>query len=102
VAATDTIAVSVMGPFGVYLYINNASGSTDNVKISDAGLTPAGNALSVNGGSNGANVSDAITTGTAQIYVIRPVQADPTTNLVTVTHSQTTSVTYQMWPIGGV
>lgn len=102
VSGTDTIATSVMGSLGVYLLITNAGGSPDTVQISDAGLTPAGNPLSANAGANGAFVADTLTNGTSQIYVVRPAQADPTTNLVTVKHSFTTSVTYQMWPIGGV
>ena len=96
VASSDTINVSAMGSLGVYLFINNGGGSPDNVTISDAGLTPAGNPLATG------SIADTVTNGTAQIYVIRPAQANPTTNLVTITHSFITSVTYQMWPIGGV
>lgn len=97
VTASDTIATSVMGPLGAYLYIANTSGSNDVVTISDAGLTPAGNPLATG------SVSDTISTATAQIYVVRPAQANPTTNLVTVTHSNIgggTTVLYQLWPIG--
>lgn len=102
VSATDTIATSVMGTLGVYLLIINGNAASDTVQISDAGLTPAGNPLSANAGANGAFVADTVTNGTQQIYIVRPAQADPTTNLVTVKHSVTASVTYQMWPIGGV
>ena len=102
VTASDTIAVSVMGSLGAYLYISNTSGSSDNVTISDSGLTPAGNPLNL---APGGVIADTITTGTAQIYVIRPAQANPTTNLVTITHSNIgggTTVLYQLWPVGGV
>lgn len=97
VAASDTIAQSVMGSLGVYLLITNAGAGVDNVTISDAGLTPAGNPL-----PSGNMALDAVSTGTSQIYIIRPAQVNPSTGLVTVAHSQPTGVTYQMWPIGGV
>jgi hypothetical protein len=96
VASSDTIATSVMGSVGVYLLLTNGGGSPDTVTISDAGLTPSGNPLATG------SISDTLTNGTSQIYVVRVNQANPATNLVTVTHSFTTSVTYQMWPIGGV
>lgn len=97
VTASDTIATSVMGPLGAYLYITNTSGSSDTVTISDAGLTPAGNPLATG------SISDTITTATGQIYVIRPSMANPATNLVTVTHTNIgggTTVLYQLWPVG--
>lgn len=92
VAASDTIAQSILGSRGALLYITNGSGSTDNVTISDAGTTPAGNPLS------GGTIGDAISTGTSQIYLIHPEQVG-SNGLVTITHSQTTSVTYQLWPL---
>lgn len=96
VSASDTIAQSLMGSLGVYLLITNAGAGVDNVTISDAGFTPAGNPLP------GGNMAlDAVATGTSQIYVIRPTQVNTATSLVTVAHSQPTGVTYQMWPIGG-
>lgn len=98
VTATDTIAQSIMGPLGLYLYITNTSGSNDVVTISDAGLTPAGNPLATG------SITDTIATATGQIYIIRPSQANPATNLVTVTHSNIgggTTVLYQLWPVGG-
>lgn len=94
VASSDTIAQSLLGSRGAYLRINNASGSTDNVTISDSGSTPAGNPLS------GGTIGDSITTGTAQIYWIHPEQVNPSTGLVTITHSVTSSVTYELWPVG--
>ena len=98
VTASDTIAQAIVGPLGAYLYIANTSGSSDTVTISDAGLTPAGNPLATG------SISDTITTGTAQIYFIRPAQFNPATNLVTVTHTNIgggTTVLYQLWPVGG-
>lgn len=102
VASSDTIAQSVLGSLGAYLLITNGNASPDNVTISDSGLTPSGNALNANGGANGAVVADTITNGTSQIYIIRPSQVNPSTGLVTITHSVTSSVTYQLWPVGGV
>jgi len=94
VAATDTIAQSVMGSRGAYLRINNGNASSDVITISDSGLTPAGNALATG------TISDTITTGQAQIYYIRNEQVNSSTGLVTITHSVQTTVTYELWPVG--
>jgi hypothetical protein len=95
VSSSDTIAQSVLGSLGAYLLITNAGAGVDNVTISDAGLTPAGNPL-----PSGNMALDAVATGTSQIYIIRPAQVNPLTGLVTVAHSQPTGVTYQLWPVG--
>lgn len=92
VAASDTIAQALMGPRGLLLEIINAGGSPDTVTISDAGLTPAGSAA--------APPNDAVTAGTSQIFLISPTQVNPTTLVVTVTHTFTTSVTYKLYPNG--
>lgn len=94
VAATDTIARSVMGPKGVYLEVINGGGSPDTVTITDPGTTPAGNALS------GGTISASVTNATNKIFWIKPEQASLSTGLVTVTHSFTTSVTYKLYPVG--
>ena len=94
VAASDTIARSVCGPKGAYLEIINGNASSDVITISDAGTTGAGNALPAG------TIGDTITTATSQIYYIHPEQFDPTTNLVTVTHSVTATVTYKLYPVG--
>lgn len=93
VAASDTIAQSVIGPRGAYLKIINGNASPDNITISDHGLTPAGNALTSN------QITDTVTNATAQWYFIRPEQVNPATNLVTVTHSVTATVTYELLPL---
>lgn len=93
VAASDTIAQSIMGSRGCYLEIINGGGSTDNVTLSDPGSTPAGNALS------GGTIAGSVGAGTAKVFYIRPEQVNPTTNLVTVTHSFTTLVTYKLYPV---
>lgn len=94
VAASDTIDRAVMGAKGCYLEIINGNAAPDNVTISDAGLTPSGNALS------GGTIGDTVTNGTSQVYLIRPDQVNPATNLVTVTHSVTATVTYKLYPVG--
>lgn len=94
VSASDTIAQSVMGPKGCYLEIINGGASPDTVTISDSGLTPAGNPLATG------TVTDTVTNGTSQIFYISAQSVNPSTNLVTVTHSFTTSVTYKLYPNG--
>jgi hypothetical protein len=91
VAASDTIAVSVMGPYGCLLEIINGNASTDSMTISDSGVTPAGTSPGTYAGS--------VTNATSKIFLIRPSQADTATGNVTVTHSVTSSVTYKLYPI---
>jgi hypothetical protein len=71
----------------------NAGGSSDTVTISDFGTTSAGNALPSN------TYTVTVANGTSKIIFIKPSQVNPTTGLVTVTHSFTTSVTYQLYPV---
>lgn len=99
VAASDTISQAIIGQRGALLRINNGNASPDNVTISDSGVTGAGNALNANAGANGAAIADTITNGTAQIYIIRPEQVNPSTLVVTITHSVTSTVTYELWPL---
>ena len=93
VAASDTIAGSVMGARGAYLEIINGGGSSDTVTISDHGTTPAGNALASN------QISASVANATSKIFWIKRDQLNPATQLVTVTHSFTTSVTYKLYPV---
>lgn len=92
VSGSDTIARSVMGPKGVYLEIINGGGSSDSITISDAGVTPAGNAVGT--------VAGSVANGASKIFHIKPEQVNLATGVVTVTHSFTTSVTYKMYPVG--
>jgi hypothetical protein len=94
VAATDTIDRAVMGAKGCYLEIINGNASPDAVTISDSGLTPSGNALA------GGTISASVTNGTSKVFLIRPDQVNPATNLVTVTHGTTATVTYKLYPVG--
>jgi hypothetical protein len=93
VAASDTIDASILGQRGAYLEIINAGGSPDTVTIKDFGSTAAGNSLA----SNQYTVS--VTNGTSKVIFIKPSQVDPSTGLVTVTHSFTTTVTYKLYPV---
>jgi hypothetical protein len=92
VAASDTISSSQLGQYGADLIIFNGGASPDTVAISDAGKTPAGNAGSTSGGS--------VTNGTNKTFHISRQAVDPTTGLVTVTHTYTTTVTYLLIPLG--
>lgn len=94
VASSDTIAAAVLGPRGAYLEILNGNAATDVMTISDHGSTPAGNPLSSNA------ISASVTNGTNKVFLIRPEQLNPATQLVTVTHSVTATVTYKLYPIG--
>lgn len=93
VSASDTIDQSLLGGRGAYLEIINGGGSSDTVTIQDFGTTPAGNALT----SNQYTVS--VTNGTSQIIHVKPSQVNPSTGLVTVAHSFTTSVTYKLYKV---
>jgi len=92
VAASDTIASTLLGVNGAYLEILNGNASPDNMTISDASITPTGAAAASN--------APTVTNGTNKVFHVSPKQADPVTGLVTVTHSVTTTVTYKLYPLG--
>jgi hypothetical protein len=91
VAASDTIAAAILGSRGAYLEIINGNASPDSMTISDASLTTTGAAATAN--------APSVTNATSKIFFISPKQADPTTGLVTITHSVTTTVTYKLYPM---
>lgn len=91
VAASDTIAVSLLGSMGAFLEIVNGNAAVDNMTISDATVTPSGAAAAAN--------APTVTNGTSKIFYISPRMADPVTGLVTVTHSVTATVTYKLYPL---
>ncbi|GAA4681365.1 hypothetical protein [Phytohabitans rumicis] len=92
VAASDTIASTLLGSRGALLEILNGNAGTDNMTISDASVTPTSAAA--------AALAPALTTGTNRVFFIHPSQADPVTGLVTVTHSVVSTVTYKLYPLG--
>lgn len=82
VAASDTITADT----GLVLVVKNASGTADTVTLVDPGTTPAGST------ATNRTVSVPITTGERWIYLDSRL-ASASTGLITVTHSQTASVT---------
>lgn len=82
VSASDTIVPDERA----FLIVKNASGTSDNATVVVPGTTY---------GQNNPDVVTAvpITTGERWIGPMVPALADPTTGLITVTHSQTASVT---------
>lgn len=92
VSASDTISATDLGSLGAYLVIINGGGSSDTVTVSDSGLTPAGNAATA--GTN------AVANATSEVMYISPRAVNPSTSVVTVTHSFTTSVTCVLLPLG--
>lgn len=95
VSSSDTIDQSIIGQRGLYLTVINGNGSSDTVSITDASLTRAGNNLPAN------TYTVAVPAGTSKVIHIRPEMVDPTTGLVTVAHSVTATVTYQLVVVRG-
>lgn len=93
VSASDTISQDILGTRGAYLIITNAGGSSDTVTISDYGTTAAGNSLTSN------TYTVTVANGTEKIIYLKPSQPNPATGLITVAHSFTTTVTYQLFPV---
>lgn len=93
VAASDTVAQSILGSRGAFLEIINGGGSSDTVTLSDHGTTAAGNALTSN------QISASVANGTSKVFYLRQEQVNPATALITITHSFTTSVTYKLYPV---
>jgi hypothetical protein len=91
VAASDTISKANLGSRGVTLEVINGNASPDTVTVSDATTTRSGGAA--------AAISTSVAAGTSRFFKILPQQADPTTKVVTITHSVTTTVTYKMTPL---
>jgi hypothetical protein len=94
VSSSDTITQSILGPRGGTLEIINAGGSTDNITLSDNGSTPAGNQLTGN------TIAGSVGAGASKVFDISTDQVNPSTGLITITHSFTTSVTYKFYPVG--
>jgi hypothetical protein len=82
VASADTLV-----PDGrAFLIVKNASGTSDNAVVVVPGTTYGQNNPDV-------TVAVPITTGERWIGPMTPELADPATGLITITHSQTASVT---------
>lgn len=94
VAASDTVARSIMGSIGAYLEIINGNAASDSITITDPGLTPAGNPLA------SGTISASVANGASKVFFLRPDQVATATGLITITHSVTTTVTYKLYPVG--
>lgn len=92
VSASDTVDGSILGNGGAYLKIINGNAAADTVTITDYGNTRAGNSLPSN------TYSKSVTNGTSQIFWLRPEMVNPATGLITITHSVTATVTYELYP----
>ena len=92
VAASDTIAQAILGPRGAYLKIVNSGAGTDNITITDYGTTAAGNQLPSN--TIAVSVANA---GVSKVFSLAYGNVNPATGLITITHSVTASVTYELW-----
>jgi hypothetical protein len=88
VSASDTISGDLVPVGGLIYRVINGGGSPDNVSVSDGGTTPAGNPGTV--------TPVAVTNATTKTILITQANINRTTNLVTITHSFTTSVTYEL------
>lgn len=92
VASSDTIAATMFGSNGCILRVINAGGTVDNVTISDPTLTGLGNA------GTPTAVTVPITTGIRMIFI--PTAAiNQSTQVATVNHSFTTTVTCELYRI---
>ena len=88
VSASDTISGDLVPVGGLILRVINGGGSPDNVSVSDGGVTPVGNPGTV--------TPVAVTNGTTKSILITRANINLSTNLVTITHSFITSVTYEL------
>jgi hypothetical protein len=86
--ASDTITTTQLGNQGVNLIVRTA-GTINTITISDAGLSPAANAVTPVGVAT-------VATGTKAFY-ISPAQAT-SAGFVTITSTPTTALTYEVYP----
>lgn len=92
VAASDTISAANLGLRGAYLVVINGGASPDTVTVVDASTTPAGNAAT--------NLTNVVNNATTEVMFIPPQTVNPSTQVTTIQHSFTTSVTCVLLPIG--
>jgi len=88
VAASDTISGDVVPPGGLIYRVINGNAAPDNVSLSDGGATPVGNAGTV--------TPVAVANATTKTFLITQAHINRTTNLVTITHSITATVTFEL------
>lgn len=85
VSASDTIAASDIGTRGCYLVVINGNASADTVGLTDPSFAPTGNP--------GTNLTNSVANGTTEVMYVSPAYVNPSTGLVTVTHTVTATVT---------
>lgn len=90
VSASDTVSAQQLGQRGCILEVINGNASPDVMAISDASVTSTGAAAASN--------APTVTNGTSKAFKLTPAMADPSTGLITITHSVTTTVTYKLYP----
>jgi hypothetical protein len=86
-STADTISGNLVGG---YLKVVNGSGGSVNFTIADPGRTAAGN--------TGTQAASAIAAGAARWYPLEAAFVNSATNLINVTLSAATSVTYELLP----
>lgn len=96
VSASDTIDQATLGSNGCLLEILNGNASSDTVTIKDFGSTAAGNQLTSN------QYTVTVANGTNKVIFVKASQVDPSTGLVTITHSVTATVTYKLYSLQGI
>lgn len=92
VSGSDTVSQAQLGTLGALLLIINGNASSDTVTIADAGFTDAGTAA--------ATYTVSVTNATSKVIYLSPKLCDPNVGTVTITHTQTSSVTYVLLPLG--
>ena len=85
VTASDTIPASALGARGCLLFIVNGGGSPDSVGVVDGSSSPSGNL--------GQTLTNSVTNGTTEVMFIPVSTVNLATQVTTITHSFTTSVT---------
>jgi hypothetical protein len=90
VSTSDTLTRAALGNKGVNLEIINGNAATNTVTISDSSTTAEG--------APTAAISATIAPSTSQVFKVLPAQLHPTTGVVTITNSVTTTVTYKATP----
>lgn len=90
-SVADTIAKTDVGLYGALINVINGAGAPVNFTVLDPGSSPAGNA--------GSPPVQAVAAGTDRWFKIRPEHVN-SSDLVNVTLSSATSVTYKLIKLG--
>ena len=93
VSASDTIAATDLGQKGCYLVVINGGASPDTVTVVDGGSSPASNP--------GTSLTNSVTNATTEVMFIPPTVVNLGTQLATINHSFTTTVTCVLIRIPG-